>query len=102
MSTMRRPSSLGGVGVPIMTVQSAKKEVIDEIYNHKNPIELCNKNRVEKGGSLLAVVKNPKRGAPFFFDFKLVGAGAPISKKKKGTKGKVSSSFKTAVLNTKR
>ena len=56
---------------------SAAEDVVDPIYNNKDPIAASIKIRKDDG-SHLSVVKAPAGRLPYFFAMELIGDGAPI------------------------
>ena len=56
---------------------SAAEDVVDPIYNNKDPIAASIKIRKDDG-SHLSVVKAPAGRLPYFFAMELIGDGCPI------------------------
>ena len=60
-------------------VESAETDVVDPIYENKDPISVAFKTRKDEGGILS--VKSTKPSQPFFFTLKLNGNGLKIDEK---------------------
>ena len=57
---------------------SSPVRYVPTIYKNKDPIGVCDKIRVEEGGSCLSRVQSKEANPEFFFTLKLNGPGAPV------------------------
>lgn len=73
----RSPGRGGKNFKPNFEQPSAAKDVVDPIYENKDPISASIKIRME-AGSLMSVQRSGKRAEPFFFGMELVGPGLDI------------------------
>lgn len=76
-ANFKSPARSGPQGADAPKAMSAREDVVDPIYQHKDPISASIKIRKDDG-SHLSVVKATAGRLPYFFTMELTGDGCPI------------------------